>query len=178
MENTTKLCIYRNCTNEVAAISEFQFCESCRILQQRDLMAMVLDPESPFNRVAMQKNCDQLFTVMTKDEVLHRMSQIEFVYLAFSTQRLRFQIEDKGKRVKQTLAEQVTAARGNQTEIDNARNILTPKQKAVKKAAKKKDSVLMRQMRALGCNDDCAKFASCPHRAAAERIFNDTTLAF
>jgi UDP-2,3-diacylglucosamine pyrophosphatase LpxH len=168
---SAKVCTYKGCGAEFNG--EFKVCEKCRFAQNALIETMLIDPSSPQPHVKHDDFITTLLTNMTVDEVRNKVSRLEAVYMSYLKWIKLHAPESSSRRARQTLEEQIEEAR-----IINEGGSIRSKQakKSVTKAEKKKkkaDTVIQKQMRALGCNDSCMGTTACPHEKEARRIFND-----
>lgn len=162
-------CRYRNCTLEVPESSDFKMCDACRVLDNRDRVAIILDPTAPSRPAHSEHVIEVLITQMSGAETLRFHSNLEYLYLEMCKVKKLHSPEPTNRRVKLTLEEQIEEGRS----AVEKRSI---KNKIAKKSAKKKESVLDKQMNLLGCSIECRdnyNTGECPHAKEAKRIFND-----
>lgn len=165
-------CAYqRGCPNEAA--EGFNLCDICRILDMSDALRICVDPTSPTPTAHLKEVVEQrIITRMTGDETLRFITNIENVYLELCKVRLLLKPKVTDRRVKLSLEEEITTGRSA---------IPTAKEKVAKKAAKKKDSILDKQMNLLGCSQVCRDSHNaygCPHYLQAKKIYEDPELSF
>lgn len=167
----SELCTYRNCPYEAA--EGFRYCDICRILDMSDALRICVDPTSPSPMAHLKEVVEQrIITRMTGDETLRFIQNLENVYLELCKVRLLLKPKATDRRIKLSLEEEISTGRAS---------VPTAKEKVAKKAAKKKDSILERQMKLLGCTKECEDSHNaygCPHYLQAKKIFEDSELSF
>lgn len=147
------ICAFQNCGQELPESTKFTFCERCRIIDNRNRMALITDPHTELPQ-AYRGHASALVTQMTGAEMVRMIEDWEKVYLEFCKLRKLYAPEGT-KRVKLSLTEEIEETRKSIANV-------SVRAEVQKKAAKKKTSVLDRQMKALGCDEQTAR-----------RIFND-----
>ena len=168
MTDTHKFCAYNGCAALIPIEgAEFPICEDCRVLLQRDQLALLTHPLEMLDKHAANKAIEMLITHKTREDLDRHILQIEFVYSRYCIQRAKWGASPS-RRVKQTLSEQVEAAR---SENNNSPRAVVNKIRT--KATRKKETQEFKQAKSIGCREDCFKLATCPHKAQVRRIFND-----
>lgn len=147
-------CVFANCGIELSPDSKFTLCERCRIIDNRNRMALVTDPHSALPS-AYRGHIQAVVTQMSGAEMVRYIEDQEKVYLEFCKLRKLYAPEASSRRVKLTLVEEINETR-------NAEAAVSVRAQVKKKAAKKAESLIEKQMRTLGCDEKTAK-----------RIFND-----
>lgn len=184
------ICAFQNCGAELPTDSKFTFCERCRIIDNRNRIALVTDPHSPLPS-AYRGHVQALITQMTGEEMVRMIEDWEKVYLEFCKMRKLYAPEGQ-KRVKLTLVEEVEETRRAVVKQDIKATL-------AKKVAKKGLTVIEKQMNLMGCSDICRAsvrevpvlddigepmldargeprvtyVGTCKHGKEAKRIFND-----
>jgi len=74
-------CAYPKCENVIAANSEFEFCELCRCLTNRNSIAILLDPASPVITDRADLIRQRTFHNMRPDEKINYLHHLETEYL-------------------------------------------------------------------------------------------------
>lgn len=147
------ICAFANCGLELPTGTAFTLCERCRVIDNRNRMALVTDPHSPLPS-AYRGIIQGVVTQMTGEEMIRYVTAQESVYLEFCKLRKLYAPEGT-KRIKLSLVEEIEDARA-------ASDAMSIRATQSEKRDKKKKTVLDRQQKLLGCSE-----------AEAKRIFND-----
>lgn len=166
-------CNYRNCDVELGEAPTFRICDRCRILDNRERLALIVDPTSPFWPGLAAKELTSIITQMTGDEMLNMIQKWEHAYLEICKLRVSLVPQGSGRRVKISLSEAIDEAHESVERVATAARSIKKKAKTELEFAVKIDKVLWKQMKSLGCSDDCRGTAQCQHEREAKRIFND-----
>lgn len=129
--NAAKRCYYKGCGKDIEN-SPFPLCDDCRAIENRDILTMVQDLDTPIQFVTHGVN--KLITQMTGPEAIARIKRIEEVYFAFQKVMHQYGVSENTKRIQRTLREQIDEAHTLVKNIDARRT-------EIKKKDKKKKSV-------------------------------------
>lgn len=140
-QTETKPCATQNCPNEILADSEFPTCEVCRVISNRNAVALLLDPNAPQALSIRRERVNQVITNMRADEMLAFVANVEYVYLEFQKVIKLHGIGNEKKKAFKSLAEQIEEGRESVERVSiRARQAKTREKKKesnIEKLAKK-----------------------------------------
>ena len=106
-----KRCKYPTCNNDIAADSQFEYCEKCRAIAARNGVALCIDPCAPNELERRYEVTQTLLHNLTGEEILKTAQRIEHIYLEFQKTIKLHNLEQGIKKVFKPIAEVVEEQR-------------------------------------------------------------------
>lgn len=136
-------CAYESCTTELPEGHQFNMCDPCRALSNRNLIALRQDPASPFSD-RHDLLFDKQLTQMSGEEILRWYEKLEADYHNAAKYIKLYQLAPSKSKAFKSLAEQVEETRAtqrNNAAESEARRIQRNIEKNKKKRASKEEKL-------------------------------------